>query len=249
MPVARQSSLPSLSLWRSTSRHATASVGHFLAPEMWLPRRKTPHAPSGCSPPRPRFSSRCKRTCVRASTSFRSESSPSSDSDLVRVTTLRRGRRAASFPKSGPWPRRGRSCPRSLQATADHGNPTVPSLYTSAETRAPVAQGTEHPPSKRQVAGSNPAWGTPSKPSYSPDLARRLEEWADDLSRLRRRHDRDDLGFEEISPAQDPLLKQTRVVAGHQLKTPTKPRFDPTSFVGQPPRQRTSLVAQAAVNV
>ena len=25
---------------------------------------------------------------------------------------------------------------------------------------APVAQGTEHPPSKRQVAGSNPAWGT-----------------------------------------------------------------------------------------
>ena len=25
---------------------------------------------------------------------------------------------------------------------------------------APVAQWTEHPPSKRQVAGSNPAWGT-----------------------------------------------------------------------------------------
>src|SRR5687767_12353338 len=34
------------------------------------------------------------------------------------------------------------------------------SFYTSTRTRAPVAQGTEHPPSKRQVAGSNPAWGT-----------------------------------------------------------------------------------------
>jgi hypothetical protein len=30
--------------------------------------------------------------------------------------------------------------------------------------RAPVAQGTEHPPSKRQVAGSNPAWGTSTEP-------------------------------------------------------------------------------------
>jgi hypothetical protein len=73
--------------------------------------------------------------------------------------------------------------------------------------RAPVAQGTEHPPSKRQVAGSNPAWGTPSKPNYRPNLARRLEERADDLSRLRRRHDRDDFSLKEISPTQHPLLQ------------------------------------------
>ncbi len=34
-------------------------------------------------------------------------------------------------------------------------------LYFLAQgNTAPVAQGTEHPPSKRQVAGSNPAWGT-----------------------------------------------------------------------------------------
>jgi hypothetical protein len=41
-----------------------------------------------------------------------------------------------------------------------------PSLYTSTETRAPVAQGTEHPPSKRQVAGSNPAWGTSTESRF-----------------------------------------------------------------------------------
>src|SRR3954468_15382966 len=79
--------------------------------------------------------------------------------------------------------------------------------YTSARTHAPVAQGIEHPPSKRQVAGSNPAWGTRSTPirrRVSPQLEERLNH----LAGLDRRHDRNDLGFEEIAPAQYPLLEQ-----------------------------------------
>ena len=50
--------------------------------------RETRPGPSGCSPLPPRSSSRCKRTYVPASTSFRSESLPSSDSGLGRVTIL-----------------------------------------------------------------------------------------------------------------------------------------------------------------
>src|SRR5215207_8559266 len=76
-----------------------------------------------------------------------------------------------------------------------------------------------------------------------------LKKRADDLSRLGRRHDRDDLGIEEIPPTQHPLLKKARVVAGHQLKAPAEPRFDPASLVGQPLRRRPSLVSQAAINI
>src|SRR5829696_8687347 len=96
--------------------------------------------------------------------SFRSESSLSSDSDLGRVPTSRHGRKVAASPKSGQWPKRRRSCPRSRRATTSSANLVSPCLYTSPENRAPVAQGTEHPPSKRQVAGSNPAWGTLTQP-------------------------------------------------------------------------------------
>ena len=74
--------------------------------------------------------------------------------------SLRHGRKAVPFPRSGPWPRRVLPCPQSRRATADSAKTACPNLYTSPKTRAPVAQGTEHPPSKRQVAGSNPAWGT-----------------------------------------------------------------------------------------
>ena len=42
--VGRRSSLPSRSLWRWTSRHATASVGHFSALATWLPQREMARA-------------------------------------------------------------------------------------------------------------------------------------------------------------------------------------------------------------
>src|SRR5215212_154055 len=76
-----------------------------------------------------------------------------------------------------------------------------------------------------------------------------LKKRADDFSRLRRWDDWDDLGFEEVSPAQYPLLEQARVVAGHELKTSAKACFDPASLVGQPVRQRTAFISQAAVDV
>src|SRR5829696_4857752 len=83
-----------------------------------------------------------------------------------------------------------------------------------------------------------------SASSKSTDLKKR----ADDLSRLCRRHDRHDLGFEKISPTQYPLLKKARVVAGHELKAAAEPRFDPASFVGQPLRHGPTLVSQAAID-
>src|SRR5687768_10361027 len=77
----------------------------------------------------------------------------------------------------------------------------------------------------------------------------RLKERTNDVSRLRRWHDWDDLGFEEFVPAQHPFLEQARVVAGHELKTAAKVSFNPASLVGESLRHRTSLVSQAAVDV
>src|SRR6185437_3882022 len=116
---------------------------------------------------------------------------------------------------------------------------------------APVAQGIEHPPSKRQVAGSNPAWGTRGALVCGPEgcAGPCSKERLDDHLRLLRGNDWYDLAFEQTVPAQNPLLEQSRIITFHELKTATQPRFDPTVNVRQAFWQASPLIAQAAIDI
>lgn len=142
--------------------------------------------------------------------------------------------------------------------------------------QAPVAQGIEHPPSKRQVAGSNPAWGTrlvddaPSPgrqsrrgiwkknttlwPVLFPGLAGLVapcpasEKWLNHLLSNRRGHDRDDFCINEAAPAQNPLLQQASVVAFHDLQAACEIRLHPAIPRDRALGKRSPLIAQTTID-
>src|SRR5688572_32395741 len=76
-----------------------------------------------------------------------------------------------------------------------------------------------------------------------------VEIWSDDFARFGAAEHRHDFeGSARASPLQDPLLKESEVVALHDLKAATEVGLDPTIDVLQTLGKHSAFLAKAAVH-